>query len=51
MPEYVKKLSDNAMPIILYYILEFENYFMWADGYVWFDNLEQYHKLYAGSRS
>ena len=43
--EYVDELPIDVVPIVLYKNWEFEGYFIDQDGFVWFDNGEQYRKI------
>ena len=43
--EYVDELPIDVVPIILYMKWEFEGYYIDREGFVWFDNGEQYRKL------
>ena len=45
--EYVNDLPIDVKPIIMYKQWEFEDYYIDADGNVWFDNGERYRKLYV----
>ena len=49
--EFVDELPLDVIPIILYKKWEFESYFMDKDGNVWFDNGEQFRKLYVNSNN
>ena len=49
--EYVDTLPINVTPIILYHGWEFEGYFIDHEHNVWFDNGEQYRKLYVDCRN
>ena len=47
--EYVDRLPIDVTPIILYRGWEFEGYFIDHEHNVWFDNGEQYRKLYVSN--
>ena len=47
--EFVDELPLDVIPIILYKKWEFESYFIDKDGNVWFDNGEQFRKLYVNT--
>lgn len=49
--EYADEIPDNSVPIILYRGFEFEGYFMSPDGDVWFNNGEQFRKLFVNVNS
>ena len=49
--EYVDRLPIDVTPIILYHGWEFEGYFIDQEQNVWFDNGEQYRKLYVDSKN
>ena len=48
--EYVNRLPIDVIPIILYHGNEYDGYFIDQGGNVWFDNGEQYRKLYVQSK-
>ena len=49
--EYADDLPLDVEPIILYKGFEFDGYFIDSNGDVWFDNGEQFRKLYVRKKN